>query len=98
MPPFANFRAFYPYYLSGVDALFWRSGWPITDATHTATLFDPLSSDRIGRTGETWGHVYPRHGFVNNDHPGRVAPVIAVRGAVPGAAGGDVIVRPASKA
>ena len=72
---------FYPYYLSGVDALFWRSGWPITDATHTATLFDPLSSDRIGRTGETWGHVYPRHGFVNNDHPGRVAPVIAVRGA-----------------
>jgi hypothetical protein len=74
-------RYFYPYYLSGVDALFWRSGWPITDATHTATLFDPFSGDRVGRTGETWGHVYPRHGFLNNDHPGRVAPVINQRGA-----------------
>ena len=72
---------FYPYYLSGVDALFWRSGWPITDATHTATLFDPFSGDRVGRTGESWGHVYPRHGFLNNDHPGRVAPVINQRGA-----------------
>jgi hypothetical protein len=72
---------FFPYYLSGVDALFWRSGWPITDAAHTTTLFNPFSGDRVGRAGETWGHVYPRHGFLNNDHPGRVAPVIAYRGA-----------------
>ncbi|MFZ1828483.1 MAG: hypothetical protein WAW42_06890 [Candidatus Competibacteraceae bacterium] len=72
---------FFPYYLSGVDALFWRSGFPITDAAHTTTLLNPFSGDRVGRAGETWGHVYPRHGFLNNDHPGRVAPVIAYRGA-----------------
>ena len=72
---------FFPYYLSGVDALFWRSGWPITDGAYTATLFNPWSGDRIGRAGEIWAHVYPRHGFVNNDHPGRTAPAIAYRGA-----------------
>ena len=64
-----------------MDALFWRSGWPITDGEHTTTLFDPFSGDRIGVGGAIWAHVYPRHGFVNNDHPGRTAPAIADRGA-----------------
>ena len=50
-------KIFYPYYLSGVDALFWRSGWPITDAQHTATLLNPLSTDRIGGLGEVWGSI-----------------------------------------
>lgn len=72
---------FFPYYLSGVDALFWRSGWPMTDLRYTTTMLNPLSSDRIGHNGETWAHVYPRHGFVNNDHPGHVAPAIAYRSA-----------------
>ena len=72
---------FFPYYLSGVDALFWRSGWPITDAEHTTTLLNPFSGDRIGTGGAIWAHIYPRHGFVNNDHPGRTAPAIADRGA-----------------
>lgn len=76
-----DIKLFFPYYLSGPDALFWRSGWPITDAPHTLTMLNPLSTDRIGRTGELWGHVYPRHGFVNNDHPGRVAPTLSYRGA-----------------
>lgn len=74
-------KYFYPYYLSGPDALFWRSGWPITDATKTLTLLNPLSSDRVGVGLEIWGHLYPRHGFLNNEHPGHVAPVIAARGA-----------------
>jgi len=72
---------FYPYYLSGVDALFWRSGAPITDFRHLATIANPFSSDRIGRTPEIWSHLYPRHGFANNDHPGRTAPVLAYRSA-----------------
>ena len=72
---------FYPYYLSGVDALFWRSGAPVTDMTHLSTMINPFSSDRIGPDGATWAHVYPRHGFVNNDHPGHVAPVAAYRSA-----------------
>lgn len=74
-------RIFYPYYLSGPDALFWRSGFPITDLDHATTLLNPFSTDRIGALGETWGHLYPRHGFLNNDHPGRVAPTLAYRGA-----------------
>ena len=72
---------FYPYYLSGVDALFWRSGAPITDFGHLATIANPFSSDRIGRAPEIWSHIYPRHGFANNDHPGRTAPVLAYRSA-----------------
>lgn len=74
-------KIFYPYYLSGVDALFWRSGWPITDPDAVTTLFNPFSSDPIGSRGELWGHVYPRHGFLNNDHPGHVAPALAYRSA-----------------
>ncbi len=74
-------KIFYPYYLSGVDALFWRSGWPMTDAQHTATLLHPLSTDRIGGPGEVWGSLYPRHGFLNQDHPGRAAAVLSARGA-----------------
>lgn len=74
-------KYFYPYYLSGPDALFWRSGWPITDLTKSLTMLNPLSSDRVGVGLEIWGHLYPRHGFLNNEHPGHVAPVIAARGA-----------------
>ncbi|MCB1777284.1 MAG: hypothetical protein KDI50_07600, partial [Candidatus Competibacteraceae bacterium] len=74
-------RYFYPYYLSGPDALFWRSGWPITDIQHITTLINPFSTDRIGLNVETWGHLYPRHGFINNDHPGHVAVVAAARSA-----------------
>ena len=72
---------FYPYYLSGVDALFWRSGAPSTDFRHLATIANPFSADRIGRAPELWSHIYPRHGFANNDHPGRTAPVLAYRSA-----------------
>ena len=53
----------------------------MTDLRYTTTMLNPLSSDRIGHNGETWAHVYPRHGFVNNDHPGHVAPAIAYRSA-----------------
>jgi hypothetical protein len=74
-------RSFYPYYLSGPDALFWRSGWPITDVMHLTTLLNPFSTDRIGTGDELWGHVYPRHGFINHDHPAKVAAVAAYRSA-----------------
>ena len=86
-------RYFYPYYLSGPDALFWRSGWPVTDVPHTATLLNPFSTDRVGKDLETWGHVYPRHGFINHDHPGRVAVVAAARSASL-VADGNVPLRP----
>lgn len=76
-----NVRSFYPYYLSGPDALFWRSGWPITDVMHLTTLLNPFSTDRIGTGDELWGHVYPRHGFINHDHPAKVAAVAAYRSA-----------------
>ncbi len=72
---------FYPYYLSGPDALFWRSGWPITDARHTATVLNPFSSDVIRYREELWGHIYPRHGFLNHDHDAKAAVVMSERGA-----------------
>ena len=78
-------RFFYPYYLSGIDALFWREGFPINDLVHAKTILNPFSGDRIRPSGSpliaNWGHVYPREGFLNNDHPGRAAAVTAYRGA-----------------
>lgn len=42
-----NITPFMPYYLSGLDALEWRSGYPITDWKHSATILNPLSRDVI---------------------------------------------------
>ena len=76
---------FMPYYLSSLDALLWRSGWPYTDLQHTGRILNPLSNDRVRPKAalpfETWGHLYPRAGFVNNDHPGRAAAVVTARAA-----------------
>jgi hypothetical protein len=75
---------FQPYYLSYLDTLFWRTGYPITDgpisgANHSTTILNPLSSDRLGSSIETWGHLYPREGAVNQQMDPKAATVLAVR-------------------
>jgi hypothetical protein len=73
-----------PYYLSYLDLLFWRTGYPITDgpisgADHSATIMNPLSNDRMGNNGRTWGHLYPREGAINQHMDPKAASVLAVR-------------------
>ncbi len=80
----SDFQPFIPYYLSGLDAAFWRSGlWdvPPTDPHKTSTIINPFSSDRIGPDSgfELWGHIYPRSGFVNHFEDAKVGAVTAVR-------------------
>lgn len=74
---------FVPYYLSGIDFMFWRDGFPITDPHKAATIFNPLSGDGIGPDkglrSERWGHTYPRSGFVDNAYDAKVGAVTAVR-------------------
>lgn len=55
-----------PYYISGADWLFWRSGWPLTDASYSATILNPFSTDIVGNLFRQLGNVYPRHGIVDN--------------------------------
>jgi len=78
-------RPFQPYYLSYLDTLYWRTGFPLTDgpisgANHAATILNPLSGDRLGSAGETWGHLYPRDGAVNQHVDPKAATVLAYRG------------------
>ncbi len=76
-----------PYYLSYVDAFFWRSGYPITDgpisgSNHSSTILNPFSGDTLKPDpdgAEIWGHMYPREGAVNNNHDAKVGTVAAWR-------------------
>jgi hypothetical protein len=81
----SNVLPFQPYYLSYADALFWRTGFPITDgpisgANHSLTILNPLSNDTLGSGLEVWGHLYPREGTVNSNHDAKTASVAAWRG------------------
>ncbi len=80
----STIRPFQPYYLSYLDTLFWRTGFPITDgpisgANHSTTILNPLSGDSLGSSGEVWGHLYPRDGAVNQHIDPKAATVLAVR-------------------
>lgn len=82
-------RPFEPMYLSGIDAHGWRWGYPLTDAEHSATVLNPLSGDTVGGNfivpptqwsqSQTFGHIYPREGTVNNPQTAKAAMVIAKR-------------------
>lgn len=76
-----NVTPFVPYYLSGLDAVQWRGGYPLTDPQYSATILNPLSNDIIGRGTEQWGHLYPREGTVNHDWDSKIGTVVITRAA-----------------
>ncbi|MHC6755440.1 TIGR03756 family integrating conjugative element protein [Yersinia ruckeri] len=69
--------AFMPYFLSTLDALVWRSGFPETLYPEALTP----GMREVGFAGNLWGNIYPRSGFVTqvNDH--KAAAVVAQRAA-----------------
>ena len=80
----SKIKPFQPYYLSFVDSLFWRTGFPITDgpisgSNHSSTILNPWSSDTLGSDLETWGRLYPRDGTINTNHDSKAASVAAWR-------------------
>ena len=71
-------KALYPYYISVEDALSWRSG--DADANKIESVTQGLRE--IGHWPNfTWGSVYPRTGFLIQNHPGKAAAVSCQRAA-----------------
>ena len=77
------YTPFWPYYLSGLDSILWRHGWPLVDLHR---IWNPLwPGPRIApSTGtippETSGHLYPRSGPVDHVDDAKASAVIARRG------------------
>lgn len=76
--------AFMPYYLSTLDSLAWRYGIP--ESLYPESLMPGIRE--IGRqaSGNMWGNVYPRQGFLVQPDDFKAAAVMAQRA-------GDVITR-----
>lgn len=85
-----NVLPFTPYYLSAVDTLSWRVPWAdvlrhggdiargmIPIASNRPVIGTPNATPTLGRG--TWGGLYPRMGFVRNQHDGKVGAVVSQR-------------------
>ncbi|AHG20650.2 conjugal transfer protein [Chania multitudinisentens RB-25] len=70
-------KALVPYFLSTLDALAWRTGIPET--LYPEALTPGLRE--VGATGDMWGNVYPRGGFVTQVDDYKTAAVVAQRAA-----------------
>ncbi|MBH04108.1 MAG: TIGR03756 family integrating conjugative element protein [Xanthomonadales bacterium] len=64
-----------PYFLSVFDSLAWRAGVPESAYPEALTP----GARTISQTGDQWGHVYPRSGFVTQSNDYKAAAVIAQR-------------------
>ena len=76
------YTPFWPYYLSGLDSVLWRRGWPFADVHKVINPFAPGPAIRPSNTllPETWRHLYPRYGTVNHVDDAKASTVIARRG------------------
>ncbi len=70
-------RPFQPYFVSTLDALAWRSGIP--ESAYPEALIP--GRRELKRTGDLWGNVYPRSGFVTQTHDYKAAALMAQRAA-----------------
>lgn len=69
-------KPFYPYFVSGVDALAWRLGIP--EVIYPQALIPGLRE--VGHFPiNTWGAIYPRSGFINQMSDPKTGAVIAQR-------------------
>lgn len=64
-----------PYFLSVFDSLAWREGVPESAYPEALTP----GSREVGRTGNVWGNIYPRSGFISQTNYYKAAAVIAER-------------------
>ncbi|MCB5303826.1 TIGR03756 family integrating conjugative element protein [Yersinia bercovieri] len=73
----ASATAFVPYFLSTLDALVWRTGFPETLYPEALTP----GMREVGSTWDLWGNIYPRSGFVTQVNDYKAAAVVAQRAA-----------------
>ncbi|WP_236178585.1 TIGR03756 family integrating conjugative element protein [Pseudomonas sputi] len=76
--------AFMPYYLSTLDSLAWRHGTP--ESFYPESLMPGIREVGSQSSGNMWGNVYPRQGFLVQPDDFKAAAVMAQRA-------GDVISR-----
>lgn len=81
--PMTDVTPLYPYFLSGVDAVAWTTG--TFEALYAATWIPGMreigSRSLTNPLGNTWGSVFPRHGFVDQPDDVKAGAVIAQRAA-----------------
>jgi len=76
--PATDVTAFFPYFLSGVDAFAWRTG--LTELFFPETFI--IGQREIGDFPfNTWGSVHPRQGFLNTPEDPKAGAVMAQRAA-----------------
>ena len=69
-------KPLFPYFISLIDHAAWRSGLPDGERMEANTP----GQREIGKwPHHTWGSVYPRSGFVFQNHPGKAAAVSCQR-------------------
>lgn len=69
-------KPLFPYFVSLIDHLAWRSGLPDGRRDEANT---PGEREIGNWPNHTWGSVYPRAGFVFQSHPGKAAAVSSQR-------------------
>ncbi|MDE9525041.1 TIGR03756 family integrating conjugative element protein [Xenorhabdus bovienii] len=67
----------YPYFLSTLDSIPWRLGIP--EALYPEALIPGKREIGFQYTGNMWGNVYPRSGFVTQQDDDKAAAVVAQR-------------------
>lgn len=66
-----------PYFVSTLDALAWRSGIP--ESVYPEALIP--GRRELGQTGDLWGNIFPRSGFISQTHDYKSAALMAQRAA-----------------
>lgn len=81
--PMTDVAPLAPYFLSGIDTLAWTTG--TTELLYAATWIPGMreigSRAITNPLGNTWGSLYPRHGFIRNPDDVKSGAVIAQRAA-----------------
>ncbi|WP_299874206.1 TraU family protein [uncultured Cocleimonas sp.] len=76
----SNVKRYKPYFMSEADAIAWRRGELNPHASIYITGAREIGSLSVSNpTGNTWGKVHPRIGFVLQTEPAKAAAVIAQR-------------------
>lgn len=76
--PMTDITPLGPYFQSGPDSFAWRSA--LTEVIYAATWI-PGMSELGNWPFNTWGNIFPRHGFIDNSDSPKSAAVIASRAA-----------------
>ncbi len=70
-------ESMYPYFISTLDALAWRSGIP--ESVYPEALIP--GRRELKQPGDMWGNIYPRSGFISQTHDYKSAALMAQRAA-----------------